>query len=631
MEKFELIATTTRETSISAITFNNGGDVLMAGCQDTLKTFTWDPQVVRHDTKEIGWGTVSEMTCVEDEELYAIGFSGTVVKVWSVDLTRCAPFHGVDDAQSDVHVSPQKSPHSLRAHMYTPQTSTTPNPKSRGTARMEPALADVAKMRSPRFQSNSARKPAGERKAVSSFGFEIKSMTAKSVMSGESSPGRSPSKQNQGLTSGLVGTLSAATAPAGSVPAGLQPALRLAPASSAQSYPQPPAVGDPAPGMNPGEGDWVFQRSDRLSRHDVVPSGQPSSASELVAGVRSKEYSPIIAFATLRQQVDSRRLKNGFRQVSSAPAAVKNTGKPAQVSGLSGVVKPAGLRVGEGAVPIPRENTELVMGTAEKAFFDSDTAPLVRPGGVSAGERTHSAGTAHGMGVLHIAPSTAPVPSATLGSHPKFESNTSATDSASAPLNLSPSAFLAAAPYEPVEIDLEALRVQLLSDHRTMVSILTTRVAQLRVLGALWQQGNVRRLVDTLLKMNEQAVAVDFLAAAEEVLTSSQLTLELAHELLPLLRKLLDSRFQIYVQTSLRYLIAILRAFTPLLRDTRANPAGGLMARDLAREERLTRCQNILDVCAQILHALPGVLSRHQAIAESANDVQLLLEALLRD
>lgn len=53
LETFDLIATTTRETAISSITFDEEGEVLLAGCNDALRTYTWDPNVVKHDSVEV--------------------------------------------------------------------------------------------------------------------------------------------------------------------------------------------------------------------------------------------------------------------------------------------------------------------------------------------------------------------------------------------------------------------------------------------------------------------------------------------------------------------------------------------------------------------------------------------------
>lgn len=94
----------------------------------------------------------------------------------------------------------------------------------------------------------------------------------------------------------------------------------------------------------------------------------------------------------------------------------------------------------------------------------------------------------------------------------------------------------------------------------------------------------------------------------------SHMTLDIAQELLPLLKNLLESRFQIYAAVSLRYLIIILRAFTPLVKDTRAS-CGRRRVRDLAREDRLARCNAIYDCCASLRNLVPPIMEKHEAIA----------------
>lgn len=115
------------------------------------------------------------------------------------------------------------------------------------------------------------------------------------------------------------------------------------------------------------------------------------------------------------------------------------------------------------------------------------------------------------------------------------------------------------------------LRIE--QEHPVMLKILRTRRDNLAKLAALWGArggalGGAKSCVSFVIALNDQAVTVDFLTFAEDVLSKGGvLTLDIARDLLPLLKNLLASKFENWTTTSLRYIRIMLQHFTGVIQS----------------------------------------------------------------
>lgn len=178
------------------------------------------------------------------------------------------------------------------------------------------------------------------------------------------------------------------------------------------------------------------------------------------------------------------------------------------------------------------------------------------------------------------------------------------------------------------ENDQDSIRKKILQEHNVMCTILSQRVANLRVLREYWIQGNIKGSIDALVKMNDVAVAVDFFNLAEKSLASNYLTLDICKEILPILRNLLSSRFEGYVTTALKYVKLLLESFSTVILETRALAAEQVGV-NLAREDRLQRCNECYAHFKSIAPHIVPITKKHRGIGILAREVKQLLERLV--
>jgi hypothetical protein len=57
------------------------------------QAWNWEPSArACLDTVEVGWSSVADMAINKDNQLIGLGFKGTTVTQWMVDLNQVAPF-----------------------------------------------------------------------------------------------------------------------------------------------------------------------------------------------------------------------------------------------------------------------------------------------------------------------------------------------------------------------------------------------------------------------------------------------------------------------------------------------------------------------------------------------------------
>ncbi|XP_043937446.1 katanin p80 WD40 repeat-containing subunit B1 isoform X1 [Protopterus annectens] len=156
----------------------------------------------------------------------------------------------------------------------------------------------------------------------------------------------------------------------------------------------------------------------------------------------------------------------------------------------------------------------------------------------------------------------------------------------------------------------EDAMLQIRKGHDTMCAILTTRHKNLDTVKAIWTTGEIKTSLDSAVAMNDLSVVVDILNIIN--LKPSLLKLDLCTTVLPQVEKLIQSKYESYVQTGSTSLKLILQRFLPLIFDTlKAPPPVGV---DITREERLQKCKAChkqLKNISNIVKNKAGAAGRH--------------------
>lgn len=171
------------------------------------------------------------------------------------------------------------------------------------------------------------------------------------------------------------------------------------------------------------------------------------------------------------------------------------------------------------------------------------------------------------------------------------------------PLGLDIAAFLPGGAVANQMNDEEIL-AQTLDQHHSMCGILNNRLTITRAVYTLWAKGDFREAILLMSKMKDPAVAVDVLTHAQ-IKTAKDFTLDMAVDFLPLMQDLLASRFEDYIVVALETTNVILKGFSSLIKMTRAvagasGPAGNRVEVDVAKEERLNKCNKCFSILQQI-------------------------------
>lgn len=139
----------------------------------------------------------------------------------------------------------------------------------------------------------------------------------------------------------------------------------------------------------------------------------------------------------------------------------------------------------------------------------------------------------------------------------------------------------------PAEVGDEDAMGQIRKGHDTMCMVLTSRMRNLDTVRAVWSAGDVKTSMDSAVAVNDLSVVVDMLNIINQ--KASLWKLDLCLTVLPQIEKLLQSKYESYVQTGCISLKLVLQRFLPLITDTLAAPPS--VGVDISREERLTKCK----------------------------------------
>uniref|UniRef100_A0A672ZL57 Katanin p80 WD40 repeat-containing subunit B1 n=1 Tax=Sphaeramia orbicularis TaxID=375764 RepID=A0A672ZL57_9TELE len=152
--------------------------------------------------------------------------------------------------------------------------------------------------------------------------------------------------------------------------------------------------------------------------------------------------------------------------------------------------------------------------------------------------------------------------------------------------------------------DEEALS-QIRKGHDTMCVMLSSRHKNLETVRSVWAREDIKKALDTAVSMNDLAIVVDLLNIIN--LQPSLWKLDLCTTILPQIDKLLQSKYESYMQTGCTSLKLIMKHFWILISDTlKATPSVGV---DITREERHQKCRT----CCKQLKNLSNVVKNKAA------------------
>ncbi|NXI53973.1 KTNB1 protein, partial [Chloroceryle aenea] len=194
------------------------------------------------------------------------------------------------------------------------------------------------------------------------------------------------------------------------------------------------------------------------------------------------------------------------------------------------------------------------------------------------------------------------------------------------PIGLKASDFLPAVKNQSQTelVDEEAMS-QIRKGHETMCVVLTSRHKNLDTVRAVWSTGDIKNSVDSAVAINDLSVVVDLLNIVNQ--KASLWKLDLCTIVLPQIEKLLQSKYESYVQTGCTSLKLILQRFLPLITDILAAPPS--VGVDITREERLHKCKlcyKQLKNISNIVKNKSGLSGRHGSAFRELHLLMAVLE-----
>uniref|UniRef100_A0A4W6CUC3 Katanin p80 WD40 repeat-containing subunit B1 n=1 Tax=Lates calcarifer TaxID=8187 RepID=A0A4W6CUC3_LATCA len=178
--------------------------------------------------------------------------------------------------------------------------------------------------------------------------------------------------------------------------------------------------------------------------------------------------------------------------------------------------------------------------------------------------------------------------------------------------------------YLPGALSDEEALSQIKKGHDTMCVMLSSRHKNLETVRAVWAREDIKSALDTAVSMNDLSIVVDILNIIN--LQPSLWKLDLCTTILPQIDKLLQSKYESYMQTGCTSLKLIMKHFWILISDTlKAAPSVGV---DITREERHQKCR----ACCKQLKNLSNIVKNKAAQVgrhgSAFKELQLLMAPL---
>uniref|UniRef100_A0A3Q3NJX7 Katanin p80 WD40 repeat-containing subunit B1 n=1 Tax=Labrus bergylta TaxID=56723 RepID=A0A3Q3NJX7_9LABR len=193
------------------------------------------------------------------------------------------------------------------------------------------------------------------------------------------------------------------------------------------------------------------------------------------------------------------------------------------------------------------------------------------------------------------------------------------------PIGLNVADFLPSPPNNrAVALSDEEALSQIKKGHDTMCVMLSSRHKNLQTVRAVWAREDIKSALDAAVSMNDLSIVVDILNIIN--LQPSLWKLDLCTTILPQIDKLLQSKYESYMQTGCTSLKLVMKHFWMLISDTlKATPSVGV---DITREERHQKCR----ACCRQLKNLSNVVKNKAAQVgrhgSAFKELQLLMAPL---
>ncbi|KAF6725989.1 Katanin p80 WD40 repeat-containing subunit B1 [Oryzias melastigma] len=170
----------------------------------------------------------------------------------------------------------------------------------------------------------------------------------------------------------------------------------------------------------------------------------------------------------------------------------------------------------------------------------------------------------------------------------------------------------------------EEVLVQMRKGHDTMMLILSSRHRNLQTVLAVWAREGFKDALESSVSMNDLAVVVDILNKIN--LQPSLWSLDACTILLPQIDKLLQSKYESYIQTGSTSLKLVMKHFWGLISESlKALPSVGV---DITREERHRKCQQCLRHLKSVSEMVRSRAAQVGRLGSSFLELQLLLAPL---
>ncbi|XP_026234919.1 katanin p80 WD40 repeat-containing subunit B1 [Anabas testudineus] len=193
------------------------------------------------------------------------------------------------------------------------------------------------------------------------------------------------------------------------------------------------------------------------------------------------------------------------------------------------------------------------------------------------------------------------------------------------PIGLNVADFLPSSPNNrPGALSEEEALSQIKKGHDTMCVMLSSRHKNLETIRAVWAREDMKSALDSAVSMNDLSIVVDILNIIN--LQPTLWKLDNCTTILPQIDKLLQSKYESYMQTGCTSLKLIMKHFWMLISDTlMAAPSVGV---DISREERHQKCRAC---CKQLKNLSNIVKNKAEQVGRHGStfkELQLLMAPL---
>eukprot|EP01006_Ploeotia_vitrea_P025298 TRINITY_DN58176_c0_g1_i1.p1 TRINITY_DN58176_c0_g1~~TRINITY_DN58176_c0_g1_i1.p1 ORF type:complete len:710 (-),score=58.36 TRINITY_DN58176_c0_g1_i1:45-2174(-) len=175
------------------------------------------------------------------------------------------------------------------------------------------------------------------------------------------------------------------------------------------------------------------------------------------------------------------------------------------------------------------------------------------------------------------------------------------------PLGIIPSQYATQPQIGPINVE------EILTTSEELKRVMRERLMHIKLLKALWAQDK-KGAIFRVNQLNDRGVAVDFLRQAMKS-KQKELTLDMCVSLLYIVRPILGSQYESYLQTALDCALTLWRAFGDLVNKTLAVHAVGL---DLSLEERKDKCRTIKLLFGEVRQMVELLKSRKDEIGNKS-------------